>query len=174
MFEVGDLAFYPNHGIGKIEKIIQMEVGEQKIKCFQIRILERGVTVKVPIDRAEALGLRGIIPTKEVPRILTILKTRGNADNYRTWNKRFREYTQKLRTGSPFEIAEVLRDLMQLQSSKELSFGERKMLDQAKALLIKELAFALESDEDELVSQVQDVVVGKRQRLTCGSRSARA
>lgn len=165
MFKVGDLAFYPSQGIGKIEKIIKQQVAERTVRFFQIRILERDITVQVPVDRAETLGLRAIVPENDIPKIFKILREKTELGSYRTWNKRFREYTQKLRTGSPFEIAEVLRDLMLLQHNKELSFGERKMLDQAKGLLIKELAFALESDEVDLVQQVSEMVSGQRQRL---------
>lgn len=165
MFKVGDLAFYPNQGIGKIVKIFNQKIADQSIKCFQLRILERDIMVQVPVDRAEELGLREIIPENEVPKIFKILREKSHIGTYKTWNKRFREYTQKLRTGSPFEIAEVLRDLMLLQNNKELSFGERKMLEQAKGLLIKELSFAMESDEGSLVEQVRDLVAGKRQRI---------
>ena len=165
MFKVGDLAFYPNQGIGKIEKIIKKQVAEKTIQFFQLRILERDIMVQVPIDRAETLGLRAILPENEVPKIFKILREKSKMGSYRTWNKRFREYTQKLRTGSPFEIAEVLRDLMLLQNDKELSFGERKMLEQAKGLLIKELAFTMESDESDLVEQVSELVRGDRQRI---------
>lgn len=158
MFDVGDLAFYPNQGIGRIEAIIAERFDNIEQKFFVIRVLERDITIKVPVDRAEDLGLRAILPEVDVPRIFKILQEKSNIGSYRTWNKRFREYTQKLRSGSPFEIAEVLRDLMLLQNAKELSFGERKMLDQARSLLIKELAFALESDEAALSERVDKMV----------------
>lgn len=160
MFEVEDLAFYPNHGIGRIESVSTVQL-DDRTECFYVlRILDRDMTVKVPCDRAEALGMRGIIPSSEVPRIFDILRTRSEHDVRRTWNKRFREYTLKLKSGSPFEIAEVLRDLIRLQASKDLSFGERKMLDQAKALLIKELAFAMQSDEREMIDEIVRMVQG--------------
>lgn len=158
MFEVGDLAFYPNHGIGRIEQLQTYEF-DASTQCFYVlRILERDITVKIPCDRAEALGLRAIIPQDDVPRIFDILRERSKSGGFKTWNKRFREYTQKLKTGSPYEIAEVLRDLMLLQNSKELSFGERKMLEQAKGLLIKELSFAMSSDELDVTNEVVRVV----------------
>lgn len=166
MFKVGDLAFYPSQGIGKVERIIKQQVADRIVKFFQLRILERDILVQVPVDRAEALGLRAIIPETDIPKIFKILREKSSMGSYRTWNKRFREYTQKLRTGSPFEIAEVLRDLMLLQGSKELSFGERKMLEQAKGLLIKELSFAMESDESDLVTQVSEMVRGTRTRIS--------
>ncbi len=162
MFAVGDLAFYPNQGIGRIEKIITQEFDDIKQSFFVLRILERDITVKIPVDRAEDLGMREILPETEVPQIFKILRKKSTIGSYRTWNKRFREYTQKLKSGSPFEIAEVLRDLLLLQDSKELSFGERKMLEQARGLLVKELAFAMESTEDDLEEEVNRVVYGKR------------
>lgn len=166
MLKVGDLAFYPSQGIGKIERIIKQQVADRVVKFFQLRILERDIMVQVPVERAEDLGLRAILPETDIPKIFKILREKSSISSYRTWNKRFREYTQKLRTGSPFEIAEVLRDLMLLQHHKELSFGERKMLEQAKSLLIKELAFAMESDENDLVTQVSEIVRGTRTRIS--------
>jgi CarD family transcriptional regulator len=134
-----------------------------------LRVLDRDITIKVPCDRAEELGLRTILPEDHVPKIFRILREKSKVRGYRTWNKRFREYSQKLRSGSPFEIAEVLRDLMLLQNSKDLSFGERKLLDQARALLIKELSFACESDENELVERVTKTVRTGQQKKSAGN-----
>jgi CarD family transcriptional regulator len=160
MFEIEDLAFYPNHGIGRIESIDTVKMDERTLCFYVLRILDRDMTVKVPCDRAEALGMRGIIPRGDVSRVYDILRMQCQQDVRRTWNKRFRDYTLKLKSGSPFEIAEVLRDLIRLQASKDLSFGERKMLDQAKTMLIKELAFATEQDEREMTHEIVRIVNG--------------
>jgi len=165
MFQTGDLAFYPNQGIGRIERVETQQLDDLEIKFYTIRILERDITVKVPLSRAASLGMRAILPEDDVPQIFKILSEKTSFGSYRTWNKRFREYSQKLKSGSPFEIAEVLRDLMILQDGKDLSFGERKMLDQAKSLLIKELSFAMSSDEADLTARVRETVfAGHRQR----------
>lgn len=169
MFSVGDLAFYPNHGIGKIEQVEEQRLDASPQHFYVLRILEQDITVKVPTSSAERLGMRAIIPKEDVPRIFEILQQKSNIGSYRTWNKRFREYTQKLKSGSPYEIAEVLRDLMLLQDSKELSFGERKMLEQAKGLLLKELSFAMSSDEDDLAEEVSRIVHDGRDTATASN-----
>jgi len=101
----------------------------------------------IPTRNAGAVGLRELIRADEVDEVFAILKSREVAVEGQTWNRRYREYMEKIKTGSVFEIAEVLRDLQRLKGDKELSFGERKMLDTARTLLIKEIAVATKSKE---------------------------
>jgi CarD family transcriptional regulator len=107
--------------------------------------------VLIPKNNVASVGLRPIISKEEATKVIDILKvTEVKVDN-QTWNRRYREYMEKIKTGSVYEIAEVLRDLFLLKVDKELSFGEKKMLETARALLMKELALAV--NEEELVSQ---------------------
>ncbi len=141
-FKVGDNAVYPGHGVGEVTAIETKEIFGKKQIFYTIRVAETGMKIMVPQQNAAAVGLRPIISREEADKVLEILKeTEVKIDN-QTWNRRYREYTEKLKTGSVYEIAEVLRDLFVLKVDKELSFGERKMLDSARTLLLKELALA--------------------------------
>ncbi len=104
-----------------------------------------------------ANGLRGIISDKDVNTVYTILKERNVKIDQTTWNRRYREYMEKIKTGSVFEIAEVLRNLFLLRHSKDLSFGERKMLDHAKHLLVKEISLAKKANEDIVEQEIQTI-----------------
>jgi CarD family transcriptional regulator len=127
------------------------EVAGQRQSFYVLRILGGNTTkIMIPMNKVGSVGLREIIGEKEVRRVYTILKEKEVSVDSTTWNRRYREYMDKIKTGSVFEIAQVLRDLYLLRSDKDLSFGERKMLDHARSLLIKELAIAKECDEQDV------------------------
>jgi CarD family transcriptional regulator len=111
----------------------------------------------IPTDKVKDVGLRAIIAKKDVPKIYKILKTKEIAVDSQTWNRRYREYMEKIKTGSVYEIAEVLRDLYRLKLDKDLSFGERKMLDTAKSLLVKELSLAQQIREDVIENELKQI-----------------
>ena len=104
--------------------------------------------IMIPINNVRQVGLRQVINTEQADNVFSILKERAIAVDSTTWNRRYREYTEKIKTGSIFEVAEVLRDLSLLKHDKDLSFGERKMLDTARNLLVKELAIAKSMEEE--------------------------
>lgn len=146
-FKVGDNAVYPGHGVGKVVSIDTKEILGQKKAFYTIQILDSGMKIMVPLDNVKSVGLRPIISQEEAAQVLDILKmTEVKIDN-QTWNRRYREYMEKIKTGSVFEIAAVLRDLFLLKVDKELSFGERKMLDTARGLLMKELTLATTQEQ---------------------------
>lgn len=147
MFKVGDNAVYPAHGVTVVKRIEERDVGGKKKSFYVLQVVENQMTIMVPTDNAESVGLRSIISDKEVKRVYRILKDRDVKIDNTTWNRRYREYMEKLKTGSVYEIAEVLRNLFLLRLNKDLSFGERKMLDQAKALLVREISLAKQSNE---------------------------
>jgi CarD family transcriptional regulator len=155
MFKVGDLAVYPAHGVGIIEAIEKKEILEKDHQCYVMRIIDNGMTIIIPTSNTEAVGLREIIDQEEIPKIFEILKERDVEIDTQTWNRRYREYSEKIKTGSVYEIAGVLRDLVLLKYDKELSFGERKMLDMAMHLLVKEISIAKKSDEEEVKAEIQ-------------------
>ncbi|NIO04863.1 MAG: CarD family transcriptional regulator [Proteobacteria bacterium] len=158
MFEIGDKAVYPGHGVGVIEKIENREISGNNKAFYVLKILDNGMTIMIPTDNAEMVGLREIIPEFQVPRVFQILKEKDVSVDNQTWNRRYREYMEKINTGSIFEIAEVLRDLSMLKNEKELSFGERKILDTAKNLLVKEIAIAKSSQENEVVQELRSIL----------------
>jgi CarD family transcriptional regulator len=158
MFKTGDLAVYPAHGVGKIESVETKSIGGKKQDFYIMRILENDMKIMIPISNAEAVGLRQLINSGDVPKVFDILKTREVSVNGGTWNRRYREYMEKIKTGSIYELAEVLRDLTVLKGDKELSFGERKMLDTARTLLLKELSIVRAITEDEIEEEVCEVL----------------
>lgn len=156
-FRVGENAVYPGHGVGRVVSIEEKQIAGASLTFYSIEILESGMKIMVPKTRVKTVGLRPIISKKEADRVLDILKQQKLKIDNQTWNRRYREYMEKIKTGSVFEIAEVLRDLFLLKVDKELSFGERKMLDTARTLLIKELALATRSEEGIMEKEVRDI-----------------
>lgn len=150
MFKIGDKAVYPAHGVGIIEDIQSKEISGTKRTFYVLRILDKDMTILIPTDNTQSVGLRGIIDKKEVPKVFRILAERNGKIDCQTWNRRYREYMEKIKSGSVFEVAEVLRDLVHLRHDKDLSFGERQMLDLAQNLLVKELAIAKNMAEDKI------------------------
>ena len=150
MFNVGDMAVYPAHGVGVIEKIESQEISGCKQDFYVMRILDNGMTIMIPTSNVENVGLREIICRTEVPRLYSILRKRNVAIDNQTWNRRYREYMEKIKTGSVFEVAKVYRDLLMLKLEKELSFGERKMLDTARNLLVREISLAEDVNEEQV------------------------
>lgn len=153
-FVVGDNAVYPGHGVGEVTSIETKEIMGSKQTFYSIRILESGMKIMVPKANVTNVGLRPIISKDEAGKVLEILKQKNVKIDTQTWNRRYREYMEKIKTGSVYEIAEVLRDLFLLRVDKELSFGERKMLDTARSLLFKELSLATSQSE---LSEQEDV-----------------
>jgi CarD family transcriptional regulator len=142
MFKTGELAVYPAHGVGVIESIERREFNGEKQNFYIMRIIDTDMVIMIPTHNAQSVGVRNIINKKDIPRVLDILKDRSIEIATQTWNKRYREYMDKIKTGSVFEVAAVLRDLYILKDEKPLSFGEKKMLDTAMNLLVKELSIA--------------------------------
>lgn len=157
MFKVGESAVYPAHGITVVKRIDERDVGGKKKSFYVLQVLENQMTIMVPTDNAAAVGLRKLISDDEVNNVYRILKMRDVKIDQTTWNRRYRDYMEKIKTGSIFEIAEVLRDLFLLRHSKDLSFGERKMLDQAKALIVKEISLARRTQEALVEQEIQQI-----------------
>lgn len=159
MFKVGDMAVYPAHGVGIIDKIETKNLSGKEQKFYILRLMSNGMKIMIPTDNIEQVGLRGIVTNKEVSRVYKILKEKNVPSDNQTWNRRYREYMEKIRTGSVFEVAQVLRDLLLLRLGKDLSFGERRMLDMAKGLLVKELSVAQKSPEDRIEKHIEALFV---------------
>lgn len=157
LFKVGDKAVYPAHGVAVVKKIDEREVGGQKKKFYVLQVLENEMMIMVPTDNIQSVGLRPLVGKKEILNVYKILKKKDIKVDHTTWNRRYREYMEKIRTGSVYEIAEVLRNLYVLKINKELSFGERKMLDTAKQLLVKELSLATKEDEHAVEAELNSI-----------------
>ncbi len=156
-FTVGDSAVYPGHGVGKVVAIETKEIlGTEQI-FYSVQIIETGMKIMVPKNNAKNVGLRPIINESDADKVIEILQMKDVKIDKQTWNRRYREYTEKIKTGSIYEIAEVLRDLFVLNSDKELSFGERKMLNTARSLLLKELSLAT-TNENIQKNELNDIL----------------
>ncbi len=156
MFKVGDLAVYPAHGVGVIERIENREISGCQEDFFVMRILENNMIIMIPSSNTKNVGLRELIDQTEVSKVFSILKNRDMyVDDNQTWNRRYRDYMDKIKSGSVFEVAEVYRDLSTIKQDKELSFGERKMLDTARSLLVKEISLAKNMKEEDVERDIQ-------------------
>ena len=154
MFSVGDLAVYPAHGVGRIEALENKDISGLKQSFYIMRILENDMIIMIPTQNVDNVGLREVIHRDEVAEIYRILKKKDVSLDTQNWNRRYREYMEKIKTGSVFEVAAVLRDLSLLKLDKELSFGERKMLDMARNLLVKEISVAKNVSESKVEKEI--------------------
>ncbi len=161
MFKIGDVVVYPIHGVARITAIQKEKIGGADQLCYVLEAELNSVTkkpvIKLPVDKVESNNVRKIVAEDEVPRVIEILKKRGMKTDSQTWNRRHREYQEKMRSGSIFQAAEVFRDLSLLKESKDLSYGERRLFDQAKNLLIKELSIAKRTEEREIEQTISTI-----------------
>ena len=156
-FKVGDKAVYAAHGIGEVTNIERREISGRKQKFYILRLLDSGTVVMVPTDKAADKGLRTIIPRSEVKKVFTVLKQRRVTLPRQTWNRRHRLYLTKISSGSVYEVAEVLRELTLLGTKKELSFSERRVLDTARSMLVRELALARRAPESRIEKELDAI-----------------
>ena len=151
------MAVYPAHGVSLIQTIEKQTIGGIDQSFYVMKILDNDMTIMIPTATSANVGLRAIISDDEVTKVIDILKERDVKVTAQTWNRRYRDYMDKIKTGSVFEVAVVLRDLFLLKEDKELSYGERKMLDTAKNLLVKELSLAKQMDQDKVERQIEKI-----------------
>ncbi len=152
MFATDQLVVYPAQGVGKIERLERQQIGGQEAEFYIIRIFTNNVTVMVPVANAAAVGLRGLCTAKEAKGVLASLQDRSSFTGYtgQNWNRRYREYSERLKSPSLLDVGYVLRELILISGEKELSFGERRLLEQAMGLITSELACVLDKDAEEL------------------------
>lgn len=160
-FKKGDKVVYPNHGIGVIEDIQEREFFGQQQAFYSLRILANDTMVMVPLTNADCVGLRKVIRGIEVDRVIDILKGR-NLDVYKNWKGRFKENSNKMRTGSIFEVAEVYKNLAYLSRNKALSYREKRMLDKARYLLVSELSAASRASETIVEGRIDQALAAAR------------
>ncbi len=159
LFNIGDLAVYPAHGVGRIEGVEDRTIGGIPQAFYIMRILENDMVIMIPTQNVESVGLRELICEDDINNVYAILGEKDIPQDNQTWNRRYRDYMEKIKTGSLFEVAGVFRDLYLLKSSKDLSFGERKLLDTAQTLLLKELSIARQTSEDTILTEIEGILV---------------
>jgi CarD family transcriptional regulator len=158
-FEVGDKAVYPAQGVAEVVRIEEKDIGGSRQKFYVLRILDTDRKILVPVANASAVGLREVICEDEILEIFDILRERTIAFDNQTWNRRYRGFMDKIKTGSIYDVAEVLRDLYRLKTDKQLSFGERRMLDTARTLIVKEIAIARNHTEDVVKAEIEAIFI---------------
>ncbi len=138
----GSTVVYPAHGIGVVEKIEKIKTNGTTTSYYTIRIDDAGMTIKVPAKRAFEIGVRSVIKEREVSKILKVLKSKNIVKNGMNWHKRQKSYIDRIKSGSVYELAEILRELRLIQGKKELSFGEQRIYDNVRHLIVMEIAEA--------------------------------
>jgi CarD family transcriptional regulator len=156
-FKIGDKAVYPAHGVAEVLGIEKKEINTIVCSFYVLKVMATGMQILVPKEKAEQVGLRPIATSQEIEEVFEILRDQDVHIDKQTWNRRHRGFMEKIKTGSLFDVAEVYRDLYRLKNTKVLSFGERKMLDTAKQLIVKELSVAKKWAEDKVEKELEKV-----------------
>lgn len=170
LFSVDQLVVYPAQGVGMVEKIENQEIGGSKADFYIVRILSNNVTLMVPVKNATNVGLRSICSPKKGNSILKSLQDRTGFTGYsgQNWNRRYREYSEKLKSGDLADVSYVLKELLLIGKEKELSFGEHRLLEQAMNLLTLELAHSLGSEQENIRMRIEamfaDILQAKKEK----------
>ena len=153
-FEVGDKVIYPNQGLGVIERIETRTIMGTTCGFYSLRMASSDTTVLVPVDNVEDVGLRGAIGDHEVKKLFTLLGN-GKIDNHQNWKGRFKDNSNKMRTGSLYDVVDVLKSLNHLSQTKNLSFREKRMLDRAKFLVVSEISEVVSEPVETIEERVE-------------------
>ena len=156
-FAVGQKAVYPSRGIAEITGIEKKEIHGQVQSFYVLRLAESDLRIMVPTDKVDQVGLRPVAGSDDVKEVLQILRETAVRFDRNTWNRRYRGFMEKIKSGSLFEVAEVFRDLSRLKRTKTLSFGERRMLDTARGLIVQELSVARSSDQRQVERELDEI-----------------
>jgi CarD family transcriptional regulator len=159
-FSVGDKAVHPAHGVGEITQIEERLIGSDKIDFYILKLVNgKSGTIRVALNAVDRVGLRQVMSRNAAKTVLNELKKDEMAVTSQPWNRRYREYTEMLKSGSPIKVAKVLRDLAKVRSDKgELSYGEKKLMEQARKLLITELALARRVREETIERDIDKIL----------------
>jgi CarD family transcriptional regulator, regulator of rRNA transcription len=157
LYKVGDKVVYPHHGAGTVVKREKKEVLGEKREYLTIKILHNDMTVNVPADNAERVGLRKVIDEEAVKKVVKYL-TSGGTEMPKNWNRRFKHNRDKMKTGDIYELAEVVRNLALRDGEKGLSTGEKQMYVKAKKILASELMYAKTMTEDEALEWLEETL----------------
>lgn len=157
-FKKGDLAVYPNYGVGKIVSIEEKSLGTDTVKCYVVTMMHSGSKVFVPVESASRMGLRSIMERSSVDAVYSSLRERNPLLSKMNWNRRFRYFQEKMKTGKATDIALVISDLLSLKKRKGLSYGEEKLLHDAEEILTTELSIAEATDKEKIRAKIYRIV----------------
>ena len=156
-FEVGEKAVYPAQGVAEVTGIETKEISGHQEQFYMLRVLDSAKKIMIPVSKVASVGLRPVIATDQVPDVYELLRERDVVLDQTTWNRRYRRYLEKIKTGAIEDVAEVMRDLYILRMEKPLSFGERKMLDTARHLLVQELCVSEGVEEEDIFDNLKEI-----------------
>jgi CarD family transcriptional regulator len=159
VFQINQLVVYPSQGVGRVERIESQVIGGVKADFYIVRILSNNVTLMVPVKNAPNVGLRPVCSLRTGQAIFESLRDRSDFTGYtgQNWNRRYREYSEKLKSGDLADVAYVLKELFLIGKDKELSFGERRLLEQAMNLVSMELAYAVNRDQEDIKAGITEM-----------------
>ena len=155
-FKPGDLAVYPNYGVGKVVSVESRTMGDSEVSCYVVNILSDGSKVIVPVDTAEQAGLRNLISLEVAKEVYDCFKFRNLDLLKMNWNKRYRFLQEKMKTGKVTDVATVISDLMFLKRKKGLSYGEERLLNDAENILATELSITENLPKEEVVNKIHN------------------
>lgn len=169
MFSLKQLVVYPAQGVGKIELLENREIGGQTTEFYIIRIISTNITVMVPVANAVAVGLRKLCTKHQAMKVLESLEDRSTFSGYtgQNWNRRYREYSERLKSSVLMDVACVLKELILISREKDLSFGERRLLEQAMGLVTSELSCVLGEEADQIKQKIEafyDDILNKKEK----------
>ncbi len=152
MLKVGDKAVYPGHGVGQITSIEDKDIMGNKLTFYSMEIMESGTKIMIPKNRLKSVGIRPVASKKQAEEVMDILSNtdleeEDSKTTGKNWQKRHQSYMDKIKTGSIYEIAKVIRDLNQIKEGKDLSYGEKKMMNKAKNMLYSELSLTMDKNQ---------------------------
>lgn len=161
-FKVGNNVVYPVYGVARIESLERREIAGKKASFYILKTLKNDVTVMVPVKKTESVGMRKVISKKKVTQVFDVLKqkTKATADKKQAWNKRHKEYSEKIKNGDIFEVAEVYRDIRRISRKKDLSFGEKQIMENAFSLISSEFSVATSKAEETVRKEIEKAVLG--------------
>jgi len=163
-FKLRDKVVCPAQGVGEIAEIVEKEIAAKKQKFYVVKLLDTNLKVMVPITSARNIGMRELVNEEQIRVIMSIIAEAPPAIDNRTWNRRYRGFMEKIKTGNLFDIAEVYRDLSLLKADKSLSFGEKRMLDLARNLIVKEISISRKTDEERILKEVEKSITTHQSR----------
>ena len=158
--KVGDKAVYPGYGVGQVVSIEEQSIMGNHLTCYSIQIMgDSGAKIMIPKNRLKTIGVRPLVSKREAEKAISILsekKPKKKAMAEKNWQKRHQSYVDKIKTGSIYEISEVIRDLNSIKEEKELSYGEKRMMDKAKNILHSELSLIMDRKKLKMVSSLSN------------------
>ena len=157
-FKVGDKVVYPHHGAAVIEGLQKREVEGRKRDYWVIRLSYGDLTLMVPTDGTEEVGLRGVVPKSELEQVFSVLRSKKQAPSPSNWSRRFKNHVEKLRSGDIYQVAEVVRNLSNRDQTKGLSAGEKRMLTKARQILVSEVTFSANIKEEKAELMLDEIL----------------